>query len=232
MTPSRLLRASVTAAALATSLVAQPPAAADGARDAALTRALARHATRLSPRVLSLAVDASHCASRMSAGRHARYLAVIDYSLPSTERRFWLFDTAASRLVRHDYVAHGKNSGLLYATQFSNVPGSLQSSLGLYYTGATYMGRHGYSLRLHGLEPGINDRALERAIVLHGADYVGPSFIETHSRLGRSWGCPALPRRSAPGVIELLKDGAYLFAYYPDRHWLRRSPYLSCHRNS
>lgn len=223
-----LLNALVSTAALSGLLIAQQALAAEGGNASDLARSLVRQVSGLSPRVLSLALQASHCASLKETVPEARYLAVIDYSLPSTERRFWLFDTASRSLIRQDYVAHGRNSGEVFATRFSNRPGSLQSSLGLYYSGETYMGRHGYSLRLHGLEPGINDLALDRAIVLHGARYVSTSFIKKHNRMGRSWGCPALPAHSAPGVIDVLKKGAFLFVYYPDQHWLRRSPYLRC----
>lgn len=223
------LKALVFGAVLVGSSIVQQPLAADGGKAINPARAFARQTSGLSPQVLSLALHASHCASAKEAAPEARYLAVIDYSLPSTEQRFWLFDTTSRKLIRKDYVAHGRNSGKVFATRFSNIPGSLQSSLGLYYTGDTYMGRHGYSLRLHGLEPGINDLALDRAIVLHGAHYVGPSFIRRHHRSGLSWGCPVLPARSAPEVIDVLKEGAFLFVYYPDRRWLQRSPYLACH---
>lgn len=227
-----MLKALVSTATLTGLLIAQQAPAAGGGSASDVARALVRQASGLSSRVLSLALQASYCASLKETAPEAKYLAVIDYSLPSTERRFWLFNTASRSLIRQDYVAHGRNSGEAFATRFSNIPGSLQSSLGLYYTGDTYMGRHGYSLRLHGLEPGINDLALDRAIVLHGARYVSPAFIKKHNRIGRSWGCPALPAHSAPAVIDVLKEGAFLFVYYPDQHWLRRSPYLRCHAPS
>ena len=188
--------------------------------------ALKRAAPSISSHVLELALQAASCAERKHE-RDPRYLAVIDYSLPSTARRFWLFDRRTGQLIDEELVAHGQNSGEDLATRFSNSPGSHQSSLGLFVASETYIGRHGYSLRLDGLEPGFNDHARERAIVVHGADYVSESFIRARHRLGRSHGCPALPVRSARRIIDRLAAGAFLFAYYPDNNWLARSSYLT-----
>ena len=156
-------------------------------------------------------------------------LTVIDYSLPSTERRLWVLDLASGETLFHELVAHGSGSGDNFAVLFSNVEGSKQSSLGLFRTGETYEGRHGYSLRLAGLEPGVNDRAEERAIVMHGADYVTDEFAERNGRLGRSWGCPALDPDIHHRVIDTIKDGTALFAYYPDDVWLSGSAFLDGH---
>jgi hypothetical protein len=153
-------------------------------------------------------------------------LTVIDYSLPSTERRLWVLDLDSGEVLFHELVAHGRNSGENFAVAFSNLDGSKQSSLGLYRTGDTYEGKHGYSLRLSGLEPGVNDRARERAIVMHAADYATPEFAEEHGRLGRSWGCPALDPRVHHRVIDTIKGGTALFAYYPDDAWLGESKFL------
>jgi hypothetical protein len=177
--------------------------------------------------VLALARKAYDCAS--SAGLVARgLLTVIDYSLPSTARRLWVIDVAANRVVFHELVAHGVATGANYAAKFSNVPGSRRSSLGLFRTEETYRGAHGESLRLTGLEPSINDRAMERAIVMHGAAYVSHSVIAEHGELGRSWGCPALERGVDRRVIGRIKGGTALFVYYPETRWLRTSRFLRC----
>ena len=183
----------------------------------------------ISPKVAGLAVQASQCATHTGDEKlNLEKLAIIDYSLPSTTKRFWLFDLKDDKLLLKDLVAHGKNSGEDLAEKFSNEPGSLQSSLGLFQVGNRYIGKHGISLRLIGLEPGINDLAYERAIVLHGADYVDTKFISSHKRLGRSFGCPAMSPESASKVIEYMeKSGGFLFSYYPDEHWLKNSSFLN-----
>ncbi len=158
-------------------------------------------------------------------------LTIIDYRLPSTERRLWIVDEASGEVLFHERVAHGKNTGGDAARTFSNVPGSLQSSVGLFRTAEPYVGKHGRSLRLDGLEPGFNDRARERAIVLHGADYVSESFIEQVGRLGRSWGCPAVSRDVSDGVIDRIAGGSPLFVYADDAAWLESSALLSCARD-
>jgi hypothetical protein len=142
-------------------------------------------------------------------------LTLIDYGLPSTARRLWVIDVAEGRVVHHEWVAHGRNSGADLAERFSNEPGSLMSSLGAFRTGSAYQGRHGLSLRLHGLDPGRNDRAAERAIVIHGADYVDAAFAKRWGRLGRSFGCPAVRREVASELIDAIEDGSLVFAYHP-----------------
>jgi hypothetical protein len=155
-------------------------------------------------------------------------LTLVDYSLPSTRRRLWVLDLATGAVRFHTLVAHGRGSGLLHARSFSNVPGSKQSSLGLFRTGDTYLGQHGYSLRLAGLEPGVNDLAYQRAIVVHGAEYATPGFASSHGRLGRSWGCPALDPSVTRELIHAIVGGTALFAYYPDPGWLGDSRFLRC----
>ena len=155
-------------------------------------------------------------------------LTVIDYSLPSTERRLWVIDMAQRRVLQHELVAHGAGSGDNMAVAFSNVEGSNQSSLGLFRTEDTYQGGSGYSLRISGLEPGVNDRAMERKIVVHGADYVSPDVIPELGRLGRSHGCPALQRSVARSIIDTIKGGSAIFAYYPDPQWIQESYFLHC----
>jgi hypothetical protein len=188
--------------------------------------ALAAVAPGLDPHVLGLALDATGCAVRRGILPSLRLLTVIDYTRPSTEPRLWVLDVPQRRLLYRDLVAHGRGSGELYATQFSNDAGSKASSLGLFVTADVYDGIHGRSLRLHGLEPGINDHALERALVMHGADYVSLDFAAQQGRLGRSHGCPALPVAAAPRVIDAIQGGTPLFAYSSDATWLSTSSFL------
>lgn len=142
-------------------------------------------------------------------------LTVIDFSLSSSQKRLWVIDMTDFKVVVHTYVAHGRNSGEEFATQFSNVSESFQSSLGFYTTSETYHGKHGYSLRLDGLQKGVNDMARSRAIVIHAADYVSEEFIKNQGRLGRSHGCPALSPEDNDKVINLIKDKSCLFIYHP-----------------
>lgn len=179
------------------------------------------------PAVLALAAQALQCAEAHGMEASPR-LAVIDYSLPSSEPRLWIFDLQRQQLLHRERVAHGRNSGENLARFFSNEPNSLASSLGLFRTQETYQGKHGYSLRMDGLEPGFNDNALERAIVWHGAPYVSKNFVEREGRIGRSWGCPAVRSGVARRVIDALKNGQFVFSYYPDREWLARSQFLNC----
>lgn len=186
---------------------------------------LAAQAPDLPEPVLALALKAYARAQATGAARRD-VLAVIDYSRPSTEKRLWVFDLDAGRLLFHELVAHGRGSGDNLASRFSNRPNSLASSLGVFSTGGTYLGKHGLSLKLEGLEPGVNDQAGPRSVVVHGADYVSEGFARIHGRLGRSWGCPAVASAVAPRLIQTLRGGAVLFAYYPDPGWLRASPFL------
>lgn len=169
------------------------------------------------PEAIRAALNAVHCAQGRGMLSNARLLTVIDYSLPSTEPRLWVIDLPSRRVIFEELVAHGKNSGDNLSSRFSNEPGSLQTSLGLFVTGDTYIGRNGYSLRLDGLEPGVNDRARERAVVIHGAPYVSPEASRRLGRLGRSWGCPALRPTIARQLIDAIKGGTPVFAYYPDQ---------------
>lgn len=204
-------------------------ARADGPRaDDPLVSELASAAPAADPEVLSLAARAAQCARRKGMLDGFRHLAVIDYSKPSTEPRLWVFDVTQRRLLFEELVAHGRNTGEKLATRFSNIEGSKMSSLGLFQTLETYYGSNGYSLRLKGLDTGFNDNALARAIVMHGAPYVSEAIAERLGRLGRSWGCPAVRPEVARTVIDTLKGGALLFAYYPDRKWLDESPLLRC----
>lgn len=154
-------------------------------------------------------------------------LTVIDFSLPSTEKRMWIIDMEDGVILHHGYVSHGRNSGDLMARKFSNKNSSYMSSLGFYLTAETYHGKHGYSLRLDGLEPGFNDNARERAIVIHGADYAREDFINQTGRLGRSLGCPALPHEITAEIIDLIKERSVLFIYGKDENYLNQSQFLN-----
>lgn len=143
------------------------------------------------------------------------FLTLIDFSLSSTEKRLWVIDIKNNTIVFQSLVAHGRNSGNEYANIFSNTPESHKSSLGFYATAETYYGKHGYSMRLDGLEQGINNNARKRAIVIHGASYVSTTFIKQNGRLGRSYGCPALPKEESKELIDLIKDKSCLYIYYP-----------------
>lgn len=189
---------------------------------------LQAEAPEASTEALERALEARDCAATSGAAPRARRLAVIDYSLPSTEPRLWVFDLQRERLLYAEHVAHGRGSGEDRAEHFSNVEGSHQSSLGLFLTAETYQGGNGYSLRLDGLEPGVNDRARERLIVMHGAPYVDPVAALRQGRLGRSFGCPAVRTEVARAVIDVLRGGQLLYAYFPDSHWLTNSPFLGC----
>ncbi len=153
-------------------------------------------------------------------------LTLIDFSIPSVQKRLWIIDLKNHKLLFHDLVAHGKNSGHDLANAFSNVPESYQSSLGFYITANTYFGKHGLSLRLAGQELGINDKAMDRAIVMHGADYVNTSIIKSMGRLGRSFGCPAVSREIAEDVIKTVADGTLMFIYHPSQDYLTKSVLL------
>ncbi len=198
--------------------------------DTVRAEALVRLAPHANPDAIALAVTSMHCAAGHGQGTHATRLALIDYSLPSLQPRLWVFDLEHSKLLYEDYVAHGRGSGENYARSFSNIDESRASSLGLFLTGAAYEGHNGHSLRLEGLEPGINDHALQREIVMHGAAYVDPVVGREHGRLGRSWGCPAVRTDIAAPLIDKLKQGNFVFAYYPDPAWLKQSQWLHCER--
>lgn len=148
---------------------------------------------------------------------------IIDFSKPSTEKRLFILDLRNQQVLYQTFVAHGKNTGANMATKFSNNKGSNQSSLGLYRTGESYQGKHGYSLRLDGLEKGFNDNARIRAVVMHSASYVSESFIKRHGRLGRSWGCPAVPVEISEEIIDLIKGGSCLYIYANDSNYIENS---------
>ena len=191
-----------------------------------VVRSLLKQAPGLKANVLRLALSASDCAAERGLVKRRDLLTVIDYSLPSTQPRLWVFDLESRKLLFRELVAHGKNSGGDLANFFSNSSGSLATSLGLFVTGGTYFGSNGYSLRLKGLEEGVNDMAFDRAIVMHGASYVSRAAIKALGRLGRSWGCPAVRKEVAKKMIDTLRGGTPIFAYYPDEKWLASSEFV------
>jgi len=186
---------------------------------------LSRIAPHINKKVLKLALTAYQQAQSHGEVKKP-VLTVIDYSLPSSTQRMWVFDMKHERLLYNTFVAHGKNSGLDVPHHFSNQFESKETSLGTYVTKNTYMGSKGYSLNLEGLEKGINDNAYERRVVIHGAWYVEPQFIKQTGRAGRSWGCPSIAQTLAKPVINSIKNGSIVFAYYPDRYYLKHSSYV------
>jgi len=185
---------------------------------------LSQKAPQLDKKVLMLALHAYNKASEKGAV-HKQLLTVIDYSLPSSKQRMWIFDIKKERLLYNTYVAHGMNSGMSVPHHFSNKNSSKESSLGTYVTRDTYMGSKGLSLNLQGLEHGFNDNAYSRRVVIHGAWYVEPDFIKKTGRAGRSWGCPSIAKTLAKPVINTIKGGSVVFAYYPDSYYLSHSGY-------
>ena len=164
---------------------------------------------------LNLAIRGYVRLKQQNSLKNDSLIAIIDFSKPSVEDRFFIINLRSKQVIKKTLVAHGKNSGVLKAESFSNTVHSNQSSLGLFVTQNTYTGKHGYSLRLNGVDKGINDNAFKRAVVIHGADYVSNYFIQKHQRLGRSFGCPALPVDETKEIIDLIKDGTCLFIYHP-----------------
>ena len=183
----------------------------DSNSDAAVERAA--QTAGLSLDVLRAALGAYRKAALAGAVKRA-VLTVIDYSLPSHVRRLWVLDLMRAKVLAHELVAHGRGSGEDIASRFSNSMGSLETSLGAFVTADRYEGKNGLSLRLEGLNPGLNDKALERGIVVHGAWYVGDDIIRKSGRLGRSEGCPALSPAVAPTIIAMIEGGSVLYAHY------------------
>lgn len=173
--------------------------------------------------MFSLALAGYQKLKERQALPHQDILTLIDFSKSANQKRLWIIDLKNNKVLKHSLVAHGRNTGEEYARQFSNTPESNQSSLGFYVTGSTYIGKHGTSLKLHGMEKGINDNAERRAIVMHAAEYVSEGFIKRVGRLGRSQGCPAVPVEEHQEIIKTLANGTCLFIYYPDATYFQRS---------
>jgi len=181
----------------------------------------------IDPKVFALALEAAGSAVEHGQAKDPGTLTVIDYSKPSTEKRMWVYDLHTHALLFDELVSHGRGSGKTSATSFSNDPSSNKTSLGLFRTAETYVGHNGYSLRLDGLEPGINSNARDRAIVVHGAPYVNAATAKANGYLGRSLGCPAVRPEIAHSLIDAIKGGGLVFAYYPDPAWLKSSALLN-----
>jgi len=157
-----------------------------------------------------------------------QYVTIIDYSKPSSERRLWVIDVRTGKVLFNTWVSHGKNSGSVTATSFSNEQGSLKSSLGVFVTDeGPYMGGNGYSLRLVGLERGINDNAYRRNVVIHGAWYADPDVVKRYGQLGRSWGCPAVSQKLIRPIVDTIKHKSLVFVYSHDKKWLQKSNFLT-----
>ena len=183
------------------------------------------------PRASHAALEAGLAAWKRAVDRGAvrrtDVLTVIDYSRPSTDPRLFVIDLAASEVRFAERVAHGRGTGENRAERFSNTDGTHMSSLGVFRAADTYSGQHGLSLRLDGLEPGFNDHARDRAIVIHAAAYVNDAIVAAPGRIGRSWGCPAVRPAVAKKLIDAIRDGSLSVAYYPDADWLSRSAFLN-----
>lgn len=212
--------------ALALAVLLSPAAQAATTEPSPLLSSLLGQAPGLRREVLRMALDATEKAATRGLVKRRDLLTVIDYSLPSSQPRLFVFDLVSRKLLFRELVAHGKNSGGDRASFFSNSPGSLATSLGLFVTADTYFGSNGYSLRLRGLEEGVNDMAMDRAIVMHGASYVSRAAVKALGRLGRSWGCPAVRKEIARKMIDTLRGGSPIFAYYPEQSWLSHSSFV------
>jgi len=169
----------------------------------------------LNPKVLDQAMKAYHWAIATGNVHNKKVLTIVDFTLPSNKKRLWVINPSTGKVLLNLHTAQGKNSGLKYATYFSNTPNSKASSLGTYVTASVYDGKHGESMRLQGLEKGINNNAMQRDIVVHPANYVTPSFIKNEGRVGRSWGCFAVNPNKSKMLINLTEGGSVLFAYAP-----------------
>lgn len=192
----------------------------------ALYNKLELNKLQLSPKAFYYAMEG---AARLKAeGKllNDSIITIVDFTLPSYKKRLFIINLHSSELLFNTLVSHGRNSGVAMATRFSNKLNSLQSSLGFYVTVGTYEGEHGYSLRLQGIERGINDNAYNRGIVMHSADYVNESFIRSQGYIGRSWGCPAVPVALHKQIIETIKDGSCLFIYSNNKYYTSHSKLL------
>lgn len=196
----------------------------------ALRRMLKQQAPSMSEAVINKIATAVKCSSIYAVDNN-NILSVIDYSLPSNQKRLWIFDLENNKLLFHTYVSHGIKSGTFLTRYFSNKYNSKASSIGVYKTEKAYYGREGLSLRLAGLERQFNDNAMNRSIVMHGGWYMDEQFIKHYGRPGRSWGCPAVPLDLYQGIINTIKDNSLLIVYYPSDEWFGKSRFLTCDKN-
>jgi hypothetical protein len=181
----------------------------------------------IDPRALDLALRGYFNLKRQGLIKREGILTLIDFDKPSDSDRLYVINVETGTVIQSSLVAHGKGSGEVLATRFSNLPGSNESSLGFFLTETTYLGRNGYSLVLKGLDPGINDNAEMRSIVIHGAGYVSREYIRRNGHLGRSQGCPAISNENCQQVIDLIKDGSCLFIYHSEKDYATRSGVLN-----
>jgi hypothetical protein len=183
--------------------------------------------TTLKPEALEIALRGQKILVDQGIANKPSILTLIDYSLPSTSERLFVIDLTYRTILYRSLVAHGRNSGDIYASRFSNRIQSHQSSLGFFVTGETYQGGQGYSMLMMGLDTGYNDNAARRSVVMHGADYVSYSYIEKYGRTGRSFGCPALPLNITREIIDRIKEGSVIFCYYPEPSYTMKSSVLN-----
>lgn len=181
----------------------------------------------INSKALILALKGYEKLKQLGKITNQKYLTIADMSMASSDPRFYIIDMEKQELLIQTFVAHGRNSGLLFAKQFSNSIGSFQSSLGFYITGNPYQGKHGKSLVLKGVESGINDKAEQRAIVLHGADYANQGFVNQQGYLGRSLGCPAVPNNKVEAIIKAIQGASCLFVYAPDKKYMQSSSLIN-----
>lgn len=201
----------------------------DTAHDYNLRYSLHKEAKNLNQNVIDKVVTALSCAQKHHV-QHAPILTIIDYSLPSNEKRLWIFDLSNRKLLFNTYVGHGITSGALMTEYFSNRNNSKASSMGIYITEKAYVGREGMSMHLIGIDGKFNNNAANRYIVMHGGWYMDDNFIKRYGRSGRSWGCPALPANLTSEIINTIKDGTILVMYYPSEKWFQESRFLNCEK--
>lgn len=181
----------------------------------------------LGRQVFDYAMQGFNFMKQMGTLGNEQIISIVDFSKPSSQKRLFVIDLKNYKILFNTYVAHGMQSGKEFASHFSNKPESNKSSLGFYETLNTYMGGNGYSLRLQGMEEGINDNANKRDIVMHGAGYVNERLVHSQGYIGRSWGCPAVPQRLHKSIIDKIKNGTCLFIFSPDRKYLTHSKILN-----
>lgn len=208
-------------------IVAEPVAVKDDASVAALYENMDLESKGLSREAFEAGMKGFDKLTEEGKIRNGNLLTIVDFTRPSTVKRMYVLDVTTGKVLFHTLVAHGQKSGREFAEQFSNIPESYQSSLGFYETSSTYIGKNGYSMKLRGLEKGINNLAEERAVVVHGAPYVSEGFIKANGYLGRSWGCPALPENLNRPIIDKIKNGTCLFIYSKKNNYLDRSRVLN-----